>query len=69
MSTVASYRGKKAKRSDEASPVPDLPVRAEGGFRLVSPFAPAGDQPKAIKELIEGIDRGDDAQEIGRAHV
>ena len=42
--------------------MPDLPVRAEGGFRLVSPFTPAGDQPKAIKELIEGIDRGDDAQ-------
>ncbi len=62
MSTVASYRGKKAKRSDDAAPVPDLPVRAEGGFRLVSPFTPAGDQPKAIKELIEGIDRGDDAQ-------
>ena len=62
MTTVASYRGKKAKRSDEAAPVPDLPVRAEGGFRLVSPFTPAGDQPKAIKELIEGIDRGDDAQ-------
>ncbi len=62
MSAVASYRGKKAKRSDESAPVPDLPARAEGGFRLASPFAPAGDQPKAIKELIEGIDRGEDAQ-------
>ena len=63
MSTVASYRGKKAKRSgDESAAPPELPARAEGGFRLVSPFTPAGDQPKAIKELIEGIDRGDDAQ-------
>ena len=61
MSAVASYR-KKAKRSDESAPVPDLPVRAEGGFRLASPFAPAGDQPKAIKELVEGLERGEDAQ-------
>jgi len=61
VSAVASYR-KKAKRSDESAPVPDLPVRAEGGFRLASPFAPAGDQPKAIKELVEGLERGEDAQ-------
>ena len=62
MSAVASYR-KKAKRSgDESAQAPELPVRAVGGFRLASPFTPAGDQPKAIKELNEGIDRGDDAQ-------
>ncbi len=62
MSAVASYR-KKAKRSDEPSaPVPDLPARAPGGFRLAAPFPPAGDQPKAIKELVEGIARGEDAQ-------
>ena len=62
MSTVASYRKKAKRTGDESAPVPDLPARAEGGFRLVSPFTPAGDQPKAIKELIEGIDRGEDAQ-------
>ena len=28
-------------------------------FKLVSNYKPTGDQPKAIKELIEGIDRGD----------
>ncbi|MBL8813422.1 MAG: DEAD/DEAH box helicase family protein, partial [Planctomycetaceae bacterium] len=27
-------------------------------FELVSEFAPAGDQPKAIKSLVEGIDDG-----------
>jgi len=32
------------------------------GFRLVSPYEPAGDQPKAIKELTEGVERGDEAQ-------
>jgi excinuclease ABC subunit B len=32
------------------------------GFKLVSPYAPAGDQPKAIKELTEGLRRGDEAQ-------
>jgi excinuclease ABC subunit B len=28
------------------------------GFRLVSPFAPAGDQPQAIERLIAGFDAG-----------
>ncbi len=32
------------------------------GFQLRAPFAPGGDQPKAIRELVEGLDRGDDAQ-------
>ncbi|HEX7701424.1 MAG TPA: DEAD/DEAH box helicase family protein, partial [Kofleriaceae bacterium] len=32
------------------------------GFKLVSPYQPAGDQPKAIVELTEGLKRGDEAQ-------
>ncbi|MBK6846272.1 MAG: excinuclease ABC subunit UvrB [Proteobacteria bacterium] len=28
-------------------------------FRLVSPFAPTGDQPRAIAELVGGLERGD----------
>jgi excinuclease ABC subunit B len=32
------------------------------GFKLVSPYKPAGDQPKAITELTEGLKRGDEAQ-------
>ncbi len=62
MPAVATYRGKKSKRTDETSPPPPLPARGESAFRLVSPFQPAGDQPKAIQELIEGIKRGDEAQ-------
>jgi len=31
-------------------------------FQLVSPYQPGGDQPKAIKELTEGLERGDEAQ-------
>jgi excinuclease ABC subunit B len=31
-------------------------------FRLISDFKPTGDQPEAIKQLMEGIDRGDPAQ-------
>lgn len=31
-------------------------------FKIHSPFAPAGDQPQAIKELCEGINRGDRSQ-------
>ena len=30
----------------------------EKKFELVSPFKPTGDQPKAIKELVEGINEG-----------
>jgi excinuclease ABC subunit B len=28
-------------------------------FRLVSPFTPQGDQPRAIRELVAGLERGD----------
>ncbi len=31
-------------------------------FKLVSNFKPTGDQPQAIKQLVDGIDNGDDAQ-------
>ena len=30
----------------------------EAGFELVAPYAPAGDQPKAIAQLVEGINDG-----------
>ncbi|MFY8132463.1 MAG: DEAD/DEAH box helicase family protein, partial [Bacteroidia bacterium] len=31
-------------------------------FKLVTPFSPTGDQPSAIKQLVEGIDQGDPHQ-------
>ncbi|MEO6940914.1 MAG: excinuclease ABC subunit UvrB [Candidatus Kapaibacterium sp.] len=31
-------------------------------FELVSEYSPSGDQPEAIKQLIEGVERGDHAQ-------
>ncbi|WP_410795898.1 excinuclease ABC subunit UvrB [Parvularcula sp. LCG005] len=36
---------------------PDRPEKSEGGqrFQVVSDYEPAGDQPAAIKELVEGI--------------
>ncbi|WP_414639915.1 excinuclease ABC subunit UvrB [Arenibaculum sp.] len=42
----------------------ELPRRLEGGKRLevVSEFKPAGDQPRAIAELVEGIGRGEHDQ-------
>src|SRR5690242_4542623 len=58
--TVASYR-KKAKRSPEAATSPP-PVRTGSPFTLKAPYLPAGDQPKAIRELIDGLRRGDEAQ-------
>ncbi len=33
-------------------------MSSEQTFKLVSPFKPAGDQPKAIEKLIEGLDDG-----------
>ncbi len=38
------------------------PTPAQSPFRLVSPFTPTGDQPQAIKAIVEGIDRGDASQ-------
>ena len=31
-------------------------------FELVSPFTPQGDQPEAIRQLVEGLERGDREQ-------
>ncbi|WP_033927092.1 excinuclease ABC subunit UvrB [Sphingomonas sp. 35-24ZXX] len=40
---------------------PQRPEKAEGGraFKLVSEYTPSGDQPTAIKELVEGINQHD----------
>ena len=40
---------------------PDRPEKAEGGlrFQCVSEFEPMGDQPAAIKELVEGLKDGE----------
>jgi excinuclease ABC subunit B len=43
---------------------PERPEKSEGGRRLVikSDFEPKGDQPQAIKELVEGVKRHDRSQ-------
>src|SRR6266404_1688356 len=43
---------------------PARPDKAEGGklFRLVADYAPAGDQPQAIKELVEAAENGEVSQ-------
>ena len=43
---------------------PPRPEKSEGGvrFELKSDYAPKGDQPQAIKELVEGIQRNDRTQ-------
>ena len=43
---------------------PPRPEKSEGGipFKIVSDFEPKGDQPQAIKELVEGITRHDRTQ-------
>ncbi len=43
---------------------PARPEKSEGGvrFEIKSPFEPKGDQPTAIRELVEGINRHDRTQ-------
>ena len=43
---------------------PARPPKSEGGIeiRMVSDYEPAGDQPTAIKDLVEGLDNGDRSQ-------
>ena len=43
---------------------PPRPEKSEGGVRLkvVSDFEPKGDQPQAIKDLVEGVNRHDSTQ-------
>ena len=33
-------------------------------FKLSSKYKPSGDQPKAIEQLVEGINNGDDTQTL-----
>ena len=45
----------------------------EAKFKLHSKYKPTGDQPEAIKKLVDGINSGVKGEtllgEIGRAHV
>ncbi len=45
---------------------PARPDKAEGGrkFRLVSEYEPAGDQPTAIRELVEGIGENGETSQV-----
>ncbi|MBX3488758.1 excinuclease ABC subunit UvrB [Parvibaculum sp.] len=43
---------------------PERPAKSEGGrpMKLVSEYEPAGDQPTAIAELVEGVEKGENDQ-------
>src|SRR6476620_9905094 len=45
---------------------PTRPEKAEGGklFKIVSDYEPAGDQPTAIRELVEGIKDGGEVSQV-----
>ncbi|MFL6801015.1 MAG: DEAD/DEAH box helicase family protein, partial [Sphingomicrobium sp.] len=45
---------------------PARPEKVEGGqrFKLVSEYEPAGDQPTAIRELVEGISENGEASQV-----
>ena len=58
-----------AEPETSAAFVPHKPVRpdkAEGGrkFEIVSDYEPAGDQPTAIRELVEGISENGEASQV-----
>ena len=41
------------------APAAPAPAGPRAAFQLQSDFAPAGDQPQAIEQLVEGLDRGE----------
>ena len=54
-------------QNDELGPLLEYPktnnkTEANNPFKLVSDFSPAGDQPQAIKELVEGVNKGERSQ-------
>ncbi len=63
---MASYHSKKKIKAPagifESPERPRSTAKPGDTFHLKVPFAPAGDQPKAIRELTEGLARGDEAQ-------
>ncbi len=64
---VIGERGREQAGGNESKVVTYQPQRmekSEGGvrFNLVSEFAPKGDQPQAIQELVEGIDASEKTQ-------
>ena len=57
----------KSFQNDELGPFLEYPKtnnKAEPNipFKLVSDFSPAGDQPQAIRELVEGVNKGERSQ-------
>jgi excinuclease ABC subunit B len=53
---TSSKDGRRPARRAPASAPPEPP--ASGGFELVCPFAPTGDQPQAIERLVRGLREG-----------
>ncbi|MEB3221542.1 MAG: excinuclease ABC subunit UvrB [Candidatus Sericytochromatia bacterium] len=48
-----------------ALPSPDLHARAgDGALKVVSDYAPSGDQPQAIAKLVAGLQAGEEAQTL-----
>ncbi len=50
------------------SEIPSV-VTGDQPFRVMSEFAPSGDQPKAIAQLSKGIDAGERFQELPRGRI
>ena len=48
----------------ESRPVEPRKRTEDGRFKLVSDFKPQGDQPRAIDELVAGLERGDASQTL-----
>ena len=50
-----------ADNNSPMDPENNIREKSEGGipFEMVTEFTPAGDQPQAIAELVQGIEDGD----------
>ena len=55
----------RARKASAPAPGATLPARAaDTPFKLVTEFTPQGDQPRAIGELVAGLQRGDRHQTL-----
>ena len=56
--------------TDIQSKNPEISGKLEGGkkFKLVTDFKPAGDQPEAIKKLVNSANKGEFNQVLARSY-
>src|SRR5712691_10056057 len=64
MSRCSPSSARPSRGKAEQRPAVYISSMSHSRFEVVAPFTPAGDQPKAIAELAEGLRRGDKYQTL-----